>query len=56
MIELRCKNNKCGKLLAKIDIPMVTTDETIELEYTTNKIKKVEVKCSRCKTMNVFTF
>lgn len=52
MKELRCK--KCDKLLAKITEPTVTTDETVKIKYTKKKIHYVEVKCSRCKTLNTF--
>ena len=56
MRELRCKNEKCNKLLAKIEKPHISSDETVKVEYTTNKILKVEVKCSRCKELNIFKF
>ena len=45
--ELRCK--KCNKLLVKIEVPKVTTDEEINLQYTSNK---ASIKRSRSNKFN----
>jgi phage FluMu protein Com len=57
MKEFRC--TKCGKLLANIfnsDAIAVMVGreaiEQVELHHNSNHIKRIEIKCPRCKTLN----